>query len=69
MDARLNGRPYAMGEAFTVPDIILGHIGRWARHISYSIQSRRLNGYFDRVLARPALARALEKERCASSRP
>jgi len=57
-DKRLGEREFAMGEQFTCADVILGHCGQWARGAKFEIASDRVNAYFDRVLARPALARA-----------
>jgi glutathione S-transferase len=61
-ERRLGDRPFAMGERFTAADIILGHCGQWARGAKFEIASDTVNAYFDRVLARPALARAKERE-------
>ena len=61
-DKRLGEREFAMGEQFTCADVILGHCGQWARGAKFEIASDRVNAYFDRVLARPALARAKARE-------
>ena len=65
MASRLGDRQYVMGERFSVPDVVLGHIGRWARRCAYPIGSQTVNAYFDRVEGRPALARALQREESA----
>jgi glutathione S-transferase len=65
LEARLGDRPYALGDRFTAADVILGHCGDWARHHGFEIGSQRVNAYFDRVLARPALARARAREASA----
>lgn len=62
MDARLGDRTFAIGERFTVADILLGHCGQWARAGKFAVESAAVNAYFDRVLARPALARAKARE-------
>lgn len=62
LETRLGGAHYAMGDRFTAADVILGHCGQWARDAMFVIDSARVNAYFDRVLARPALARAKAKE-------
>src|SRR5262249_43220973 len=67
MASRLGDSEYVMGERFTVPDVVLGHIGRWARRCAYPIQSPSANAYFDRVQGRPALARALQREEAAKA--
>jgi glutathione S-transferase len=64
-DIRLGDREFAMGDRFTAADVILGHCGQWARGAKFDIASERVNAYFDRVLARPALARAKEREAAA----
>lgn len=65
LDARLGDREFAMGDRFTAADVILGHCGQWARGARFEIDSPRVNAYFDRVLARPALARAKAREQAA----
>jgi len=62
LDRRLGDRVFAMGDRFTAADVLLGHCGQWARGARFEIRSDRVNAYFDRVLARPALARAKAKE-------
>ncbi len=58
---RLGGNQFVMGDTFTVPDIILGHCGNWAKAAKFSIPDGPLTGYFDRVLSRPAYQRAQER--------
>ena len=67
LEIRLGESPYAMGNRFTAADVILGHCGQWARDAMFSIDSARVNAYFDRVLARPALARARARETTLAS--
>ncbi|MGQ2907858.1 MAG: glutathione S-transferase family protein [Aliihoeflea sp.] len=62
-DKRLGDRAFALGDRFTAADIILGHCGQWARGAKFVVDSERVNAYFDRVLARPALARAQAREK------
>jgi len=62
LEARLGEHEFAMGDRFTAADVILGHCGQWARNAKFVIESDRVNAYFDRVLARPALARAKARE-------
>ncbi len=62
MDARLGDNEFAIGSWFTSADVLLGHTGNWARNAKFAINSKRVNAYLDRVLARPALAVAREKE-------
>ena len=62
LEVRLGESQYAMGNRFTAADVILGHCGQWARDSQFAIVSDRVNAYFNRVLARPALARAKARE-------
>lgn len=65
LEAKLGGRLYALGDRFSAVDVILGHCGQWARGARFEIKSDAVNEYFDRVLDRPALARAKEREKTA----
>jgi glutathione S-transferase len=64
---RLGEREFALGDRFTAVDIILGHIGTWARGAKFEIPSESVNAYFERVLARPAAKRAKEREMNAAA--
>lgn len=57
----LQGREYAIGNSFTAADIILTRILNWARGQEISL-NETLGTYTDRMLARPAVARANAKE-------
>ncbi len=59
---RLGSRDYAMGDNFSVVDIFLAQIGQWARHERLAIPEK-YRRYIDRIWARPALARARQKEK------
>ncbi|MBZ9762576.1 glutathione S-transferase family protein [Mesorhizobium sp. CA8] len=58
LDRRLGDQPFALGDRFSAVDVLLGDIGGWARAGRFPIDSERVNAYFDRVLQRPARARA-----------
>jgi glutathione S-transferase len=58
LDRRLGDRPFALGERFSAVDVLLGDIGGWARGGRFAVDSERVKAYFDRVLGRPARARA-----------
>jgi glutathione S-transferase len=58
LDKRLGDRTFALGERFSAIDIMLGDMGAWSRAGKFRIESDRVNAYLDRVLARPARARA-----------
>ena len=50
--------PFALGDRFSAVDVLLGDIGAWARGGRFRIESERVAAYLDRVLSRPARARA-----------
>ncbi|MEL6478338.1 MAG: glutathione S-transferase family protein [Pseudomonadota bacterium] len=61
LDRRLGDGPFAMGERFTVPDILLGHCGLWAKGLlKWEIPAGRLKTYFRGLTERPAYRRAQE---------
>jgi len=62
---RLGDRSYALGDRFSLVDVFIGYLGPWARGAKFPIESERVNAYFDRVLARPALERARTREQAA----
>nr|WP_295461599.1 glutathione S-transferase family protein [Mesorhizobium sp.] len=62
LEAKLAGRPYALGNRFSAVDVILGHCGQWARSGKFEVASKSVADYFERVLSRPALARAKQRE-------
>ena len=58
LDRRLGENPFALGDRFSAVDVLLGDMGNWARAGKFPIESERVSDYFDRLLARPARARA-----------
>ncbi|MEX6505008.1 glutathione S-transferase family protein [Jiella sp. M17.18] len=67
LEARLGGRAFAVGDRFTIADLMIGHAGAWVRGARLSIGSDAVNAYLDAILARPALARAREREAAAKA--
>jgi len=60
-EQRLGGKTYVMGDAFTVPDLLLGHCAGWAINgAGWTISAGPVADYFERVRSRPACVRALE---------
>ena len=59
LERRLDGHEFALGDRFTAIDVMIGDMGRWARAAKFEIASDSVNAYFDRLLARPAFARAM----------
>lgn len=66
LERKLGGSDFALGNRFSAVDVILGHCGQWARGGKFEVASDAVNAYFDRVLGRPALARAIEAEKEAA---
>lgn len=56
---RMGEGPFLMGEAMTVPDLILAHCGLWAGLAKFPITEPRFAGYLDTMRARPAFQRAM----------
>lgn len=67
LERKLGDRPFALGDRFSAVDVILGHCGRWAQGGKFEIGPERVRAYFERVLSRPALARALSREKEAAA--
>lgn len=63
----MEGREYAVGNQFSAADILLGGTLNWARTTKISFESPVLDAYADRILARPALAKAREREAKAAA--
>ncbi|KPQ06011.1 MAG: glutathione S-transferase [Rhodobacteraceae bacterium HLUCCA12] len=57
---RMGDAPFLMGEAMTVPDIVLTHCGIWARAAKFEITEPKLQDYLGRMMQRPALRKALK---------
>ncbi|MDB2464343.1 glutathione S-transferase family protein [Amylibacter sp.] len=59
LESRMSTGPNVMGEKFTIPDIILTHIGGWARVAKFDIPEGKLRDYFRRQIKRPAYISAI----------
>lgn len=59
--ARLGDRPFVAGDAFTVPDLLLGHCAGWAEAAKFDLPDGPVGAYFARLRARPALAAAMAR--------
>ncbi|MCH9765116.1 MAG: glutathione S-transferase family protein [Alphaproteobacteria bacterium] len=56
---RLGQNTYVMGDKFTVPDLLLGHCAMWAKNgPGWPFPPGPVTEYFERVLSRPAHAKA-----------
>jgi glutathione S-transferase len=58
LGAALGAGPFLMGETMTVPDLLLAHCVRWAGNANFPLEDARILAHRDRMLARPAFARA-----------
>ena len=59
LESRMGTGPNVMGETFTIPDIILTHIGGWARVAKFDIPDGKLRDYFRQQIKRPAYISAI----------
>jgi glutathione S-transferase len=64
--AGLGEREFIVGDTFSVADILIANTLNWARARNVDVQPTSLNAYADRMLARPALLRAHDRERAAA---
>ena len=59
LESKMGAGPNVMGEKFTIPDIILTHIGGWARVAKFDIPDGKLRDYFRQQIKRPAYISAI----------
>jgi glutathione S-transferase len=63
VDEQLEGKPYLMGDQFSVADAYLFTVASWCKHVGVDISSfANLGAYLGRVSARPAVQAALKAE-------
>ena len=63
VDGELAGKPYLMGEHFTVADAYLFTVTNWAAFVALDISGlKNLAAYRERVAARPAVQAAMKAE-------
>ncbi len=61
IEQRLGGKAYAMGDDFTLPDLLFGHCAGWAANgPGWAMPAGTVADYAERVRARPACQRSLE---------
>jgi glutathione S-transferase len=53
---RMGDGPFLMGDALTVPDLMLAHCGIWARTAKFEITEPAIEAHLARMLARPSFA-------------
>jgi glutathione S-transferase len=61
VNAALEGRPFLMGEAFTAADVQMSFVGEVGRAFGRLGDSPHIAAWVERLHARPAFQRALEK--------
>ncbi len=62
LNTGLGDREFIVDGRFTAADILVAHTLGWARAFEVSLGHERLEAYADRLLSRPALARARARE-------
>jgi glutathione S-transferase len=63
VDQQLGGKPYLMGDQFTVADAYLFTVAGWGAHVGVDIKHLpALSAYLARVAARPAVQEAMKAE-------
>ncbi|MBX2856499.1 MAG: glutathione S-transferase family protein [Rhodobacteraceae bacterium] len=54
LDKMLGDQEFIMGDEFTTADIVLGHLGGWAKGSGFGADDGRIGAYMSRVRSRPA---------------
>ncbi len=63
IDKELAGRPYLMGDKFTIADAYLFTILRWSPRVGIDLDKwKNITAYLERVGARPKVQEALKAE-------
>jgi glutathione S-transferase len=63
VNEQLEGRPYLMGDTFTVADAYLFTVASWTAHVGIDRSAlTNLTAYMERVAARPAVQAAMKAE-------
>jgi len=63
VDNQLAGKPYLMGDDFSVADAYLFTVARWSKMVGIDISGMtELTAYLERVAARPAVQAAMKAE-------
>ena len=60
LSTRLGDRAYVMGDPFTVPDLLFGHLATWATNTHWDIPAGNVPDYIPRIPARPAYLQTVE---------
>lgn len=62
LESGLGDKPYILGEEFSGADILVSHTLAWGVKAGHPPAAQTLLSYLERTRARPALARAIERE-------
>lgn len=62
LERQLREREFVAGASFTIADILIAHTLSWARSSEVNLGSETLEDYANRMLSRPACARAQVRE-------
>ena len=62
---QLDRTDFVLGAEFSAADILIGHTLGWAKAAKIELSQDSLKAYADRVLSRPALAQAYQREQQA----
>lgn len=65
LEQMIGDGPYAMGEDFTIADIIIGHLGGWAKGAGFPAPEGRVANYMSRVRGRPGWKAVLKQREAA----
>lgn len=66
VDEQFKGKPFLLGEDFSVADAYLFTVAGWSKHVGVDIAGlANLNAFMERVAARPAVQAALKAEKGA----
>ncbi len=60
LEKRLGENEFVTGEKFTVPDITIAHVAKWAKSAGFEWKKGIVSDYFNRLHSRPAFKRAWE---------
>ena len=62
LNTGLGDKAFILGENFSAADILIGHTLNWSRFAKQPLEPDNLKRYAERVLARPALQQARDRE-------
>lgn len=63
LEDRLGDGPFAMGDTFTIADIVLGHLGGWAKNTSLPQPEGKVADYITRIRSRAGWKAVLARQK------